>query len=184
MLHIVQYCYVGLTLFQDYSFKFAVVALVVSDAKLSAAKTIYFFILCPLFFVVKISYCCCYAVNYTNIASYNEIEGKISVKVDSASNGKNSNPKIDEMYLIKNGFKAGKQALKFGISDTNFNTLHSSTEKSQSMSGIGLSFTGETKKINYTLFVGKDTSGADINKDFKEGIIAGNFGDFIVCVSH
>jgi hypothetical protein len=83
--------------------------------------------------------------------------GKISVKVDSASNGKNSNPKIDEMYLIKNGFKAGKQALKFGISDTNFNTLHSSTEKSQSMSGIGLSFTGETKKINYTLFVGKDT---------------------------
>ena len=108
--------------------------------------------------------------------TYNEIEGKISVKVDSASNGKNSNPKIDEMYLIKNGFKAGKQALKFGISDTNFNTLHSSTEKSQSMSGIGLSFTGETKKINYTLFVGKDTSSADINKDFKEGIIAGNFG--------
>jgi hypothetical protein len=35
---------------------------------------------------------------------------------------------------------------------------------------------GETKKINYTLFVGKDTSSADINKDFKEGIIAGNFG--------
>ena len=108
--------------------------------------------------------------------TYKDIDGKISVKIDSAADGKNNKPKIDEMYISKNGFKAGTQAMKFGIASTNFNTLHSSTAKSQSMAGTGLSFEDTKNDFNYTLFASSGTSGIDINKNFQQGIISGNFG--------
>ena len=108
--------------------------------------------------------------------SYKDIAGKISVKIDSASDGKNSKPKIDEAYISKSGFKLGKQGMKFGIADTNFNTLHSSTEKAQSKAGTGLSFEGTHNDINYSIFGSKKMSGVDINTNFEQGSINGNFG--------
>ena len=108
--------------------------------------------------------------------TYKDIDGKISVKVDSAADGKNSKPKIDEAYISKNGFKLGKQGVKFGIASTNFNTLHSSTAKSQSTGGTGLSFEGAKNDFNYTLFASSGYSGIDINRNFQQGAISGNFG--------
>jgi hypothetical protein len=48
--------------------------------------------------------------------------------------------------------------MKFGIASTNFNTLHSSTAKSQSMAGTGLSFEDTKNDFNYTLFASSGTS--------------------------
>jgi hypothetical protein len=44
------------------------------------------------------------------------------------------------------------------------------------MAGTGLSFEDTKNDFNDTLFASSGTSGIDINKNFQQGIISGNFG--------